>query len=272
MTPHRRARAGTRSAPPRAARTPAPGARRSRARRGSRPAASRRPAAAAPSVASRPAAQGVPPCHPIARSHRRDHPAARESVRGRARWRCGCVPLAACAWPLLRVRRARAVRVVRVARAGPHRSLFGACGVDGGHELDVLRRRAAGHVPRLVRVRVRAHADHLVGVLIEVKHLQLVGVTQLERGDEEPVAVSITLQRGQCSRLPFQHVRGGSIELEHVRSQPRGRIEMSRWQRTATAPRRAAQAGRHFQRTTLPDLHTRAKSGHTARSPSASTK
>ena len=240
MTPHRRARAGTRSAPPRAARTPAPGARRSRGRRGSRPAASRRPAAAAPSVASRPAAQGVPPCHPIARSHRRDHPGARESVRGRARWRCGCVPLAACAWPLLRVRRARAVRVVRVARAGPHRSLFGACRVDGGDELDVLRRRAAGHVPRLVRVRVRAHADHLVGVLIEVKHLQLVGVTQLERGDEEPVAVSITLQRGQCSRLPFQHVRGGSIELEHVRSQPRGRIEMSRWQAhsAGTAPRR----------------------------------
>ena len=83
--------------------------------------------------------------------------------------------------------------MVRVARAGPHRSLFGACRVDGGDELDVLRRRAAGHVPRLVRVRVRAHADHLVGVLIEVKHLQLVGVTKLERGDEEPVAVSITL-------------------------------------------------------------------------------
>ena len=109
------------------------------------------------------------------------------------------------------------VRGVWVAWVGPHRSLFGACRVDGGDELDVLRRRAAGHVPRLVRLRVRAHADHLVGVLIEVKHLQLVGVTQLERGDEEPVAVSITLQRGQCSRLPFQHVRGGSIELEHVR-------------------------------------------------------
>ena len=105
--------------------------------------------------------------------------------------------------------------MARVARAA-HRALLGACRVDGGNELDVLRRRAAGHVPRLVRMRVRANADHLIGVLIEVEHLQLVGFPQLERGHEEPVAVSVTLQRSQCPRLPFQMVRGGSIELEHV--------------------------------------------------------
>ena len=103
-----------------------------------------------------------------------------------------------------------------MARAAAHCTLLGASGVDGGDELDVFRRRAAGHVPGLVRVRVRAQANHLVGVFVEVEHVQFVGFAQLKRGDQEAVAVGVALQRGQCSRLPLELVRGGSIEFEHV--------------------------------------------------------
>ena len=122
-----------------------------------------------------------------------------------------------------------AQRVARAAQRGEvHRALLRASGVDGGDELDVLRRWATSNVPSLVQVRVRTHADHLISVLIEVKHLQLIGFAELKRGDEKPIVVGVTFQGGQRSCLPLELVRSGSIELEHVRSQPRGRIEMSR--------------------------------------------
>ena len=87
-------------------------------------------------------------------------------------------------------------------------ALLNASGVRRHKQFLALRHGAAGEAPNLGWVRIYPLTANFICVLIEIENMQLVLVSEHKRGDQEPVAIGIALERSEAACLVVELVGG----------------------------------------------------------------